>query len=152
MEKLKGDQFDAGIFIPERMEKNPGDIVNLNYNWPKSNEVKMHPSTMKEKFTRNQWIAISHGGKTIYRIVKGATPKGLPGEFIWIDYDSRLELGLSEDFEGKLVLKRCDFKERWLYAPWFTPEPLQRAQFRMGFIVSLISLFVSLVSLLIALL
>jgi hypothetical protein len=68
-----------------------GDLKSSEFN-----VVRVHTSNVEKLGGRYAWVSISNNdkGKTIYRIIKGITARGVNGKTLLLDYDSRVALGI----------------------------------------------------------
>lgn len=102
--------------------------------------VKVNSKLINRQFSRNDWIKISHNGKRIYRIIRGANVKDLTQEKLWINYDSKLELGITNVQDCEIEIAKATFFEQYFFAPWNTPSIVERNLFRVATILGLLSI------------
>lgn len=112
--------------------------------------VRVRTTIVKRLGGRKSWVRISSGNKHIYRIILGASFKGLTEKAIEMDYDSQLELGLSSQpksaadeygfYPCELKVRKANFFEK-IIAHWKHPDIAYRVPMQLsivGFILGVI--------------
>ena len=113
---------------------------------------RLHTSILRDgEICRNDWVKIQNTtNNSIYRQVKGGSPKNSSKDYIELDYDARLELDIqgNKDENGLIdcelnvtKAKVYDvFKANWLY-----PNYAIRMAFRVAIIMGSISIILGLI-------
>jgi hypothetical protein len=91
---------------------------------PEAWEAKVFTVHINRDFKRNDLLKITNGNKVIFRYSKGVSYPRLVQNQIWIDYDSRLELGV--DFGSEVKVVKANIVEEILVAPLKSPVPWER--------------------------
>lgn len=91
---------------------------------PKAWDVKLSTYHINCDFKRNELLKISNGDRKIYLYAKGVSYFGLVQNHIWIDYDTRVELGV--DFDSLVQVTKANVIEKFLIAPLKSPVPWER--------------------------
>lgn len=102
--------------------------------------VKVNISLINRQFRRNEWVKLSYSRKSIYRIIRGASVKDLTQDKLWINYDSELELDISNVHDCEIKIAKATFFEQYVLAPWNTPSIVERNLFRVATVLGLISI------------
>jgi VanZ family protein len=141
---LHNDEFH--LFDPWDDKSYKNDLEKIASKKPSDIEVLFSSCNIgKNKFQRNHWVKIASGHKTIYRIARGSAVKGLNKDYIWISYDSQLQL--EDDFSKKvsepITVSECNVFERIFIAPFVTPNPIVRTQTILLLILSILSIILS---------
>ena len=115
---------------------------------PQENEVKVNFGHINKDFKRNSWVKIIYEKNKIYRVIKGSNVDNLSNNYVWLDYDSRLELKINQGDEGdaEILIKGTNLLERWFIAPFKHPNPMERSQFRLSMIITVLALAITLMS------
>lgn len=116
---------------------------------------RVHTSILRDtNLKRNQWIKIVNldNKKTIFRKVRGASPKDSSKEYMELDYDSRLELGIvankndSGYLDVNLRIEQANYIDIFC-ANWNYPNYAIKISVR----ISIISLMLGLIGLILGL-
>lgn len=105
---------------------------------PKAWEVKVYTFHINRDFKRNELLKISAGKKSIYRYVKGVSYNGLNQNKVWIDYDSRIELGV--EFNSIVKVEKASIIESYIIAPLKNPNPWERQEFYLTTLIAILSI------------
>jgi hypothetical protein len=107
---------------------------------PLEHEVRLSTARIAGGFKRNSWVKITCGTNVIYRIAKGSNRVGMDREKLWLNYDSVVELGLDRPSEQKseLSIDKCNALEKYVLAPYFQPNRLDRVVFRLNLWIALL--------------
>ncbi len=82
---------------------------------PEAWEAKVFTVHINRDFKRNDLLKITNGKKVIFRYSRGVAYPILVQNQIWIDYDSKLELGVDFGYDVKVV--KANTVEKILVAP-----------------------------------
>lgn len=102
--------------------------------------VKVNSSLINRQLRRNEWVKLSYRGKSIYRIIRGASVKELTQDKLWINYDSELDLGVANIQDCEIDIAKASLFQQFVLAPWNTPNIVERNLFRAATILGLISI------------
>ena len=139
------------LFQPSYSNLTEEQISRIREMTPSDTVVKVWNKGICNPFKRNNWVKIKNDKQVIYRIVRGAVVTGLTADQIWMSYDSQLELGLSteKDREVELRVSSANMFERYILAPWNTPNPVERNLYRVATALGFISVLLGLIGLLV---
>ena len=102
--------------------------------------VKINSNLINSHFNRNEWVKLSYSGKSIYRIIRGASVRDLSKDKIWLSYDSTQELGIVDKQDSQIIVTKATLVGQILFAPWNTPNIVERNLFRAATILGLLSM------------
>ncbi len=145
---MKRDIKQCHLYLPKSSELNDENKNEPKAKYPEDIEVKILNKKINQWLKRNQWLRIQCNKKVIYRVVRGATAKGLTADKIWLSYDSRKELDADE--RSTLLIRPCTKWERLFKAPQNSPDPFMRAQFYLSVWISLVGALTGLMGVLLA--
>jgi len=137
------------LFHPYSIENYKELKMEYENKSPQEHEVKVNSAHIKEDFKRNNWVKITHNKTKIYRVIKGSNVTNLTNNFAWLDYDSKLELGIDNGDERnvEMLIKEANFFERKFLAPFRHPNPMERSQFCLSMGIAILALVLTILSL-----
>ena len=99
---------------------------------------RLHNHLLNSPFRRNHWVCIEKvdSSERIFRQPKGLVAAGFTQESLELDYDSRLELGISGDQQDggfiacDLTIRQTSWFESWILANWHHPDHTHRVASR----------------------
>lgn len=123
----------------ERLE--PDDTELNRGSFDRNPHALISTSLINNFVLRHNWLKISNleNGKSIYRYALGYNGEGMSRETIYLDYNARVELGISrteskESIQANLKITRPAFFENNFIADFHHANPAIRAAYRLGFI------------------
>lgn len=107
--------------------------------------VKVNGSLINKQFNRNDWVKLRYNENHIYRIIRGASVKDLTQDKVWISYDSELELGIANIQDCEIDIAKATLFEKYVIAPWNTPNIVERNLFRMASVIAFIGIILGII-------
>jgi hypothetical protein len=133
------------LYKPKYNEYTEEEKFRIKEAAPTDAIVKVYSSLINSQFRRNDWVKLGHNGKYIYKIIRGASVKDLTQDKLWINYDSELELDISNVHDCEIKIAKATFFEQYVLAPWNTPNTVERNLYRVASALAFISIILSII-------